>query len=186
MSEAKTEYDLSLAEIRNIIRYNPDTGELFRLSNANPNDKLYKYRKFKRGDVIGSAGTKDANGYIKVSIKGTGVPYIKGHRLAWALHYGEFPSDAIDHINGIRDDNRIENLRIAPNGINSKNMKKPINNKSGKVGVSWSNKRKSWRATIWNKNKQICLGYYKDKSDAIKSREEAEIKYKYHKNHGRR
>ena len=78
------------------------------------------------------------------------------HRVAWFLHYGEWPSDQIDHVNGKRDDNRISNLRIATPSENLRNRAKPINNTSGFKGVSWNAKRGAWQATIrigkFNKN----------------------------------
>jgi hypothetical protein len=59
----------------------------------------------------------------------------KAHRLAWLLEYGEWPSQDIDHINGDRRDNRIENLRLCTNTQNQANARLRKNNKIGLKGV---------------------------------------------------
>ena len=55
------------------------------------------------------AGCVDTTGYIVIRIDGMNY---KAHRLAWIYVYGEWPNDLIDHINGINNDNRIENLEL--------------------------------------------------------------------------
>jgi len=121
-------------------------------------------------------------GYREVSILGKSY---RSHRLAWLLHYGEEPKNQIDHINGVRDDNRIENLRDTTQAENCKNVKKPKNNTSGCVGVYWKKRDSVWRAAISVNDIQVSLGAFKDKSDAIAARLKAEIKYGFHANHGR-
>ena len=53
------------------------------------------------------------------------------HRVAWALHYGEWPASFIDHINHIRDDNRIHNLRVVTRAENNSNAIRRMNYKTG-------------------------------------------------------
>lgn len=119
--------------------------------------------------------------YIKIKLnKG----YL-AHRLAWLYVYGEFPTDCIDHINGIKTDNRISNLRDVSNQTNMKNQKRRNTNKSGITGVFWHKTNKMWTSTISVNYKQIHLGSFSTKEDAISARKTAEIKYKYHQNHGR-
>ena len=75
----------------------------------------------------------------------------KAHRVAWAMHYGAWPVEFIDHINGQRDDNRIVNLRLATKSENAMNRKRQIHNTSGFKGVSWDSScrgSKKWNAYI--------------------------------------
>lgn len=102
------------------------------------------------------------------------------------MHNGTIPDGyQVDHINGIRSDNRIENLRIVKNSENSKNQKRKSTNKSGMTGVSWDTQTQRWRAHITVNGKMISLGRYIHKLDALTARKNAEIKYNFHENHGR-
>ena len=98
--------------LKEVLDYNPKTG-IFT----------------KNGKI---AGTTNSNGYIVIGID---IHRIMAHRLAWLYIYGEEPN-VIDHINRIRNDNSITNLRNVDCAINSKNMKQNKNNKTGIVGVS--------------------------------------------------
>lgn len=91
----------------------------------------------------------------------------------------------IDHINGDTSDNRAVNLREVTNQDNHKNMKRHKGNKSGHTGVYWNTAVHKWQAYIAVDGKQKYLGIYDDVKDAAKVRKEAEIKYGFHKNHGR-
>ena len=72
--------------------------------------RFYSSRK---GERIKQVGSLHKHGYLHCKV---GSKHYKVHRLAWFLYYGEFPKNDIDHINGIRTDNRIENLRfLCPN-----------------------------------------------------------------------
>lgn len=81
--------------------------------------------------------------------------------------------EQIDHINRDKLDNRKHNLRICDNFINAQN--KSTNNDT--VGVSWSKTKNKWRAYISKNKKQISLGYYFNKKDAIEARLKAEKTY---------
>jgi hypothetical protein len=85
-----------------------------------------------RFDRKNSNGSKDHYGYIILKIKG--VQY-KAHRVAWFLHYGTFPLNNIDHINRVRDDNRISNLRDVTQAENIRNSTKKPNKDTGEYGV---------------------------------------------------
>jgi hypothetical protein len=108
MIEITQEYLMSIAD------YDPDTGIITR-----------KDRK-------GSNGSIDAYGYLIIKIKGE---QYKAHRLAWLYVHGEFPSNVIDHINGDKLDNRIENLRDVPQAINVRDTKREPNKDTGEVGI---------------------------------------------------
>ena len=92
---------------------------------------------------------------------------------------------AIDLINHVRTDNRINNLRVVTSSENQRNVSRRKDNKSGQVGVSWESRRGKWFVRIVTNEGNKFLGYRKELSDAIKLRKEAEIKYGYHVNHGK-
>ena len=88
------------------------------------------------------------------------------------------PKDmVVDHINMNPLDNRKCNLRICTMQQNNFNKKEQTNNTSGRVGVTWDKQTNKWRAQIQVDGKSIKLGRFKNKEDAIKAREEAELKY---------
>lgn len=90
---------------------------------------------------------------------------ILAHRLAWALHFGRWPDQAIDHINGDRTDNRIANLRLATVAENTRNGKRRSTNTSGYKGVSLT-ENGQWRATIVAGGRQSYLGRFSTAEDA--------------------
>src|SRR5690349_4205586 len=63
-------------------------------------------------------------GYLRATIK---KRQIAAHRLVWVLHYGSWPTGCLDHINGCRTDNRIENLRDGPVSVNARNRARQSN-----------------------------------------------------------
>lgn len=127
------------------------------------------------------AGTRDPNGYILIRINR--VDY-RAHRLAWVLAYGT-DLELIDHINGVRDDNRIENLRSVNMDQNAKNASRRKDNLSGTTGVGYYPNKGTWRARINHNGKSILLGYFKTYEEAVAARKAAEKIYAYHENHGR-
>lgn len=142
--------------------------------------KDIKSNKIKEGDL---AGCKDNRyGYWLIRIKK--VLY-RAHRLAWMYEYGKFPKNDVDHINHNRTDNRIVNLRSVNRSTNMKNGNVRKDNQSGVIGVSWSKSRKKWRAVIMTKEKYKHIGYFDDKSSAVKARLREEKINNYHKNHGK-
>ena len=106
------------------------------------------------------------------------------HRVAWALHHGEWPAGQIDHINGVRSDNRIENLRVVSHSDNQKNVKLRHDNKSGIPGVDWRSGCSLWRVRASLNGRRVMIGYYKNLDDAKKARLEAQRSFLYHANHG--
>lgn len=131
------------------------------------------------GDVVGSNCGK----YLGTKIKGKGY-YI--HVIVWVMHNGPIPKGyQIDHLDHNRYNNRIENLRLVTNQENHRNMPIRKDNCSGYTGVRWVIDRGKWSATICIDGKTKHLGLFRDKDDAIAARQEAEIKYGFHPNHGR-
>ena len=88
------------------------------------------------------------------------------HRLIFLYHHGYIP-DCIDHINGNKTDNRIENLRESTQQQNCFNANKKSTNTSGVKGISWHKQSKKWRAECCVNYKNHYLGLYDDMSEAI-------------------
>ena len=108
------------------------------------------------------AGTRSNSGYIQIQLKGK-IYY--EHRLIWLYNQGKWPKDQLDHINGVRDDNRIENLREATIQQNNFN-KKSYGKTSAYKGVSWSKRDKKWRAAYGHKGKVYHVGLYETEIEA--------------------
>jgi hypothetical protein len=103
------------------------------------------------------AGGSDGLGYIRISVDNKNY---KAHRLAWLYVNGEWPSHEIDHINGNRSDNRIDNLRDVPRAQNIQNQVKPhSNNKTGYLGVT-KGPCNRFRAFIGVNGKNVNLGRF--------------------------
>lgn len=154
-----------------LFRYDPENGNLYRRISVSDRTKV--------GDLVGSVS---GTGYWKTSIDG--VMYLV-HRIIYKIHRGSDPLH-IDHINGVRGNNRIENLRSVTRQENHRNTKIRIDNTSGTVGVHLNKSENKWKAQIKVNKKQIHLGTFVDLSSAVAARTAAEIKYKFHKNHGRK
>lgn len=168
--------------LRELIAYNPETGNLFWKERdqryfSSPRDwKIWNTR------YSGKEASGIVRGYARIRVLGVALA---GHRVAWAIHFEKWPSAQIDHINGSRGDNRICNLREATNEENSRNIKLPCNNTSGRIGVSQQKATGHWRAEICFNQKRIHLGSFKNFEDACAARKSAEQKFGFHHNHGR-
>ena len=170
--------------LNDVINYNPDTGK----ATWKKRDTIY-FRGNDRtcrtwnsnfsGNPCLNSIHKD--GYLKGMVNSK---MLLSHRVFWAMCHDEWP-EQIDHINGIRDDNRLCNLRAANDYENSRNRKLPQNNTSGVVGVYFQKSSGKWKSQILTREKTVYLGLFLDFNDAVLSRIEAEKKYGYHKNHGR-
>lgn len=151
----KTKSDLTADDLRSLVSYDPDTGRFVWLKAA--------ARRVKVGDVVGSRHHK---GYLRARVATR--EYLQ-HRLAWLYVYGEWPRNELDHINGVKDDNRIANLREATTAQNQHNLAKPKNNTSGYIGVTWNARKNAWQAQIGAAGKRKHLGYYAATEDAYKA-----------------
>ena len=161
---------LTQEEVKELLDYNPDTGVFV----WKPRDNVRKTWNTRYAGTI--AGSYDYEGYWRMAIHNRTQ---KAHRIAWLYVYGEFPSDQIDHINGVKHDNRIENLRVVSSKINHENKKKgKSNNKySNLLGVTFCKKVKKWKAQITYDKKCHFIGFYDDPEDAHRAYLQAKIKH---------
>jgi len=136
--------------------YDRDTGIFIRRSNEGIVSKI------------------DKDGYIRLFVN---MRYIYAHRAAWLICHGSFPEIQIDHINGVRNDNRISNLREATRSQNMHNMSISKNNKSGYKGVSLHKSTGLWQAKLKSGGVIVFRKFYKTKEEAnnalIKERKKA-------------
>jgi hypothetical protein len=146
---------ITQSELKELLDYDPRTG-IF----------IWKGKKGSRACKGKTAGATDAYGYIVIRINN--VLY-KAHRLAWFYSHGEWPETNLDHINRIKNDNRIKNLRVASQSLNMHNAKRLATN-SGFVGVSWDSRRNKWVSRIKVDYKTKFLGRFDRKCDAIAAR----------------
>lgn len=101
------------------------------------------------------------------------------------LCFGHIPENAeIDHINHVRDDNRLVNLRFATQGENLKNKSVSSKSTTGVTGVYFSKDKKKYRAQIKVNRKAIYLGMFDTLEEAAAARAEANLKFNFHNNHG--
>jgi len=106
------------------------------------------------------------------------------HRVLLAMRFGFWP-EYVDHINGNRADNQVNNLRTVTKSENGRNAAIPKTNTSGHIGVSWNRRDKRWAAYITLNKKRNALGNFLVLEDAIACRKAGELAYKFHPNHGR-
>jgi hypothetical protein len=113
--------------------------------------------------VGNEVGTQD-RGYIRIRID---KKYYPAHRIAWAMTHGYYnENQQIDHIDGIRSNNKISNLRLATHGQNCQNIGIPKHNTSGIKGVHWDNANKRWKAQIRINGIRKYIGYFSNKEEA--------------------
>jgi len=131
-------------------------------------------------------GTISSEGYRVVMVTWNGKrPHWQQHRVIWAMHYGQWPTKSLDHIDGNKTNNVITNLREVTDQENGKNRAINKNNTSGHIGIYQAKSSGNWVAQIQDEGKRIHLGTYPDIEDAIAARQAAEIKYGFHENNGR-
>lgn len=126
-----------------------------------------------------SVGSKASTGYMETTVggkKSQGGRAILLHRLAYWWINDTIPK-FIDHVNGIRDDNRGINIRGADAQENTRNCGVSKNSSTGVSGVCWHGQNNNWRAYITVDRRQLSLGSYSSFKDAVAARKKAEIKY---------
>ncbi len=155
--------ELTAEYLRSVLHYDQETG-IFTW-------KVSTSRRVKVGDV---AGSQNGGGYLNIKLQSR---LYQAHRLAWLYTSGVWPKDQLDHVNRVRTDNRVSNLREVTNKQNQQNAGKRSDNASGHAGVSWNRRRSKWIAHITHNQKHIHLGYFDDLEVAIAARKAAEKLY---------
>lgn len=144
---------ITAEHLRSVLSYNTETGVL-------------TWRKGRQGtDVSLQAGSKpNAQGYIQICID---YHIYLAHRLAFLYMEGRWPL-YIDHVNGVRTDNRWSNLREATSSQNGANSKRPCTNTTGYKGVTWQAGK--YVAQIAYKGKHYYLGRFTNPREAAEAR----------------
>ncbi len=157
----------TLKRLHEQLEYNTDTGQFIW--------KVFK-NSFARKVFVGAIAGSNKDGYVQIICD---QRQYRAHRLAWLFMTGSFPKSGyeIDHINGIRNDNRWVNLRLVTRSQNNMNAKPSIMNKSGHKGVHFYKLVNKWHARIQVKGKIILLGNFDLLKDAISARKQAEETY---------
>lgn len=152
--------------VRSILDYNPETG-IFRWKHRADRAKNWNTR------WAGKVAGHQFEGYIVIQLDRPNGAF-QAARIAWLYVHGEWPPDQVDHINLVRDDNRIANLRAANNLQNNSNRGPQRNNKSsGLRGVHFHTQTGKWRAKINVDSKTHSLGLHHTPEEAAAARDAA-------------
>lgn len=128
-------------QLRALLAYDPSTGELTWRANGRPACFLVR-----------------GKGYLCIRVLGKKR---NAHRVIWCYLHGDWPAGEIDHVNGVKDDNRADNLRDVPRSVNSQNQKRAHSRSTtGLLGVSADVSRWQFRATIFHDGKKRFLGRF--------------------------
>ena len=161
---SKPNSDVPIARVQHVFDYHTD-GYLIWRHPTGP--------RAKAGDRAGYVSKTKKYRRVEIDGKSYGE-----HRIIWAWHTGAWPADQIDHKNGVRSDNRIENLREANNSENaqSRHTVRP-DNSSGCAGVYYAARDKRWIADIYIDGKRTVVGRFADRDSAVACRIGAEKTY---------
>ena len=170
-------YQKNKAKPRNVTQ--KQALELFEYNHGNLIRKKVTHQKMKIGEIAGFTNKTTLYKELKIFNKS-----YKVHQIVYLMHHGHIPKE-IDHINGIRDDNRIENLREVTRRQNLMNRGLPKRNTSGAKNVSWKKPINKWQVGLTVNGKKKYLGVYEDLELAELVATEARDKYHgEYANHG--
>jgi hypothetical protein len=160
--------------VRSILDYDPETGvfhwrertpDMFKDSRCSAKGGCARWNAQFAGKV---AGILDTNGYRKIRVDNR---HLGGeHVIAWLWVHGEYLPGGIDHINRVRDDNRLVNLRKATKSQQQVN-RTPKANKAGALGVYFEPSRKTWKVSVRNNGKLVWGGRHKSFEAAVAARD---------------
>lgn len=151
---------IDIAELHRLLNYDPITGHV--------TWKVRKRNGVKIGDVCGHVAS---NGYLRMMIHKKSYAV---HQIAFAMYYGRWSKDEVDHINGVKLDNRIANLREATGSENQYNKVSGCNT-SGFKGVGFNKRLGKYRAIIKKDKKSVYLGSFDDPQEAAHAYNKAAI-----------
>lgn len=128
-------------KLKELLSYDPETG-------------VFRWKVRRKGSRKGGVGTTGPRGYITITIDG--VKYY-AHRLAWFYETGRWPKLEIDHISGVKADNRIRNLREATRSQNAANIK---SRRNGLKGCCFVAALRKWQVAIRTRTGRLYLGLF--------------------------
>lgn len=181
MVETKTKTQVTPSELPELLTYCPHTGELFwkprPLKFFRDGPGRYTAERAKKIFDLQFAGQRALNcpnlkGYLRGNLFGK---LMLAHRAAFALMTGRWPVQ-VDHINGVRTDNRWVNLREVTNTQNQHNSRSAKGSTSQYLGVSFDGKAQKWAAYICPEGRKVHLGYFEYELEAAKARDAAALK----------
>lgn len=162
-----TKTDLTQEQVRGLFSYDPDSGVL-------------RWKKPRYGPDRSVAGVRHSGGYLSVGIN---YQHYLVHRVIWLYVHGEHPPE-IDHLNGIRNDNRLVNLRACPRTQNQQNAKLRKDNQAGIPGVNYNARVSRWQVRIQHDNVRYFIGLFERLEDAVAARKAAQETLKFGPNCG--
>ena len=136
------------------LSYNKETGSVIWLDGKRAGRKIYN---------------TSCDGYHRLKILGS-TYYL--HRVCWFLHYREWPTSHLDHVNGDKTDNRIVNLRVASSTQNSANRSLAVNNTTGHKGVVYLENISKYMVRVGS-SPRVLVGYFENLDDAAKAYNDA-------------
>lgn len=157
---------MTIEVLREMFVYNPETGELFRRVNSRA-----------RPNMLVPSGSLSGTGYLTAWVKTANVTV---HRIAWALTHGAWPMEIVDHINGVKTDNRIANLRLVTPAQSLHNVSQTNDSTSGHRGVVWDPKAQKWCAQAEHEGRRFYFGRYARLEDAVAARHAGAVKLHSH------
>jgi len=150
-------------KVRSLFEYDPNDGHL---------RWKVKRQKVIKGSIAGYVSKSDGYRYVCFDYN-----ELLAHRVIWLLVTGDWPKSQIDHKNGIRDDNRLINLREATNGQNNTNKMVDKRNRLGVKGIMYDSDRKKYRVKISAKGKTYTVGRFDTLEEAKLARQYAEEEF---------
>ena len=165
--------ELRYEEVARLFTYDRETGVLY-----------WRRRVNSRVPKTLEAGAQNkSSGYLYVKVHGR--RYLV-HRVVMLMCYGFYGEGLeVDHINHVRNDNRLVNLRFVTHGENMRNKSVSSKSTTGVTGVDFSKAHKKYRARIRVNREFIHLGYFYTLEEAAAARAEANLKFNFHNNHGK-